>query len=89
MGGALHSSRSISNTVFSPTGAPTAEQPLCEVDPPSMDEVCTASGQMRNYWTPGEDGIPGETDKTCLKSLGPWLHLVISEVWMSETVTSN
>ncbi len=38
---------------------------------------------------PGEDGIPAEVYKTCLDSLGPWLHRVINKVWLCEAVPNN
>ncbi len=38
---------------------------------------------------PGEDGIPAEVYKTCLDSLGPWLHRVITNVWLCEAVPND
>ncbi len=58
-----------------------AENYPCEFDPPTLDEVCTAIRQLRNNRAPGEVGIPAEVYKTCLESLGPWLHRVITKVW--------
>ncbi len=56
------------------------EEFQCEVDLPSLDEVCTAIRQLRNNRAPGEDGTPAEIYKTCLESVGPWLHRIISKV---------
>ncbi len=49
-----------------------------DVDRPTLEEVCTAIRQLRNNRAPGEVGIPAEVYKTCLDSLGPWLHRVIT-----------
>ncbi len=38
---------------------------------------------------PGEDDIPAEVYKMCLDSLDPWLHRVISKVWLCEAAPSN
>ncbi len=77
------------NTAFSPPDTPAAETYPCEVDPPTLDEVCTAIRQLRNNRAPGEDGIPAEVYKTCLDSLGPWLHRVITKAWLCEAVPYN
>ncbi len=53
------------------TGNPAAEDYPCEVDPPTLDKVCTAIRQLRNNRAPAEDGIPAEVYKTFLESLGP------------------
>ncbi len=58
------------NTAFSPLPTSAAETYLCDVDPPTLEEVCTAIRQLRNNKAPGEDGIPAEVYKTCLESLG-------------------
>ncbi len=57
-----------------------------QVNPPSLDEVYTAMRQLRNNRAPGENGTPAKINKTCLDSLGPWLHRVISKGWSTETV---
>ncbi len=77
------------NTAFSPADTPAAENYPCEVDPPTLDEVCTAIRQLRNNRAPGEDGIPAEVNKTCLEFLGPWLHRVITKAWLCEAVPNN
>ncbi len=56
---------------------------------PTVEEVCIIIRQLRNYRAPGEDGIPAEVSKTCLDSLGPWLHLFITKVWLWEAVPNN
>ncbi len=76
-------------TAFSPADTPAAENYPCEVDPPTLDEVCTAIRQLRNNRAPGEDGIPAEVYKTCLESLGPWLHRVITQVWLFDAIPNN
>ncbi len=68
------------NIAFSSPDTPAAENYSCEVDPPTLDEVYTAIRQLRNNRAPGEDGIPAEVYKTCLESLGSWLHRVITKV---------
>ncbi len=77
------------NTAFSPLPSSAAETYSCEVDPPTLEEVCTAVRQLRNNRAPGEDGVPAEVYKTCLDSLGPWQHRVITKVWFCETVPNN
>ncbi len=47
---------------FSPANTPAAENYPCEVDLPTLDEVCTAIRQLRNNRAPGEDGIPAEVN---------------------------
>ncbi len=79
-------SRSNPSHCFSPPGTLAAEAFPCEVDPPTLDEVCTVIRQLHNNRAPGEDGIPAEVYKTCLESLGPWLHRVITNVWICEAV---
>ncbi len=74
---------------FSPLDTPAAENYPYEVGPPTLDEVCTTIRQLRNNRAPGEDGIPVEVYKMCLDSLGPWLHRVITKVWLCETVPNN
>ncbi len=66
------------NTTFSPLPTSAAETYPCDVDPPTLEEVCTVIRQQRNNRVPGEDGIPAEVYKTCLYSLGPWLHRLIT-----------
>ncbi len=68
------------NTAFSQLPTSASETYPCDVDPPTLEEVCTAIRQLRNNRAPGEDGIPAEVYKTCLDSLGPWLHRVITKV---------
>ncbi len=63
-----------------------AENYPCEVDPPILEDVCTA---VRNNRAPEEVGIPTEVYKACLDSLGPWLHRVITKVWLCEAVPKN
>ncbi len=77
------------NTEFSRPDTPTAETYPSEVDPPTLDEVCTATRQLRNNKAPREDGIPAEVNKTCIESLGPWLNRVITNVWLCEAVPNN
>ncbi len=74
------------NTAFSPLPTSASETYPCDVDPPTLEEVCTAIRQQRNNRAPGENGIPAEVYKTCLDSLGPWLHRVITKVWLCEAV---
>ncbi len=76
-------------TPSSRNGIPAAEQYTCEVNSPSMDEVCAAIRQLRSDRARGEDGIPADIYKTCLGSLSPWLHHVISKVWSNETAPGN
>ncbi len=61
----------------------------CDVDPPTMEEVCTAIRQLRNNRAPGEDGIPAVVYKTCVNPVGPWLHRVITKVYFCEAVPNN
>ncbi len=77
------------NTGFSPPDTSAAEKYPCEVDPPTLEEVSTAIRQLRNNRGPGEDGIPAEVNKTFLDSLGPWLHRVITKVWLCEAAPKN
>ncbi len=77
------------NAAFSPPPTSSAETYPCEVDPSTREEVCTAIRQLRNNRSPGEDGIPAEAYKTCLDSLGPWLHRVITKVRLCEAVPNN
>ncbi len=77
------------NTAFSPLPTSASETYPCDVDPPTLEEVCTAIRQLCNNRAPGEDGIPAEVYKTCLDSLGPWLHRVITKVWLCEAVPNN
>ncbi len=77
------------NHAFSPVDTPAAENYPCEVGPPTLDEVCTTIRQLRNNRAPGEDGIPAVVYKTCLESMGPWLHRVITKVWLCEAVPNN
>ncbi len=62
-------------TASSPLPTPAAENYPGAADPPTLEEVCTAIRQLRN-------GIPAEVYKTCLDSLGPMLHRVITKVWL-------
>ncbi len=39
--------------------------------------------------SPGEDGTPAEGYKTCLISLDPCLHGMITNVWLCEAVPNN
>ncbi len=77
------------STAFSPLDTSAAENYPCEVDPPSLDDVCAAVQKLRNNRAPGEDGTPAKVYKACLDFLGPWLHLVITKVWLCETVPNN
>ncbi len=77
------------NTAFSPLPTFAAETYPCEVDPPTLEEVCTAIRQLRKNRAPGDDGISVGVYKTYLDSLGPWLHRVITKVWLCETVPNN
>ncbi len=86
--GASQSRSTPKHCIFT-TGYPAAENYPCEVDPPTLYEVCTAIRQLRNNRTPGEDGIPAEVYKTCLESLGLWLDRVITKVWLCEAVPNN
>ncbi len=79
-------SRSTTKHCIFTTGYPRSENTPLEVDPPTLDEVCTANRQLRNDRAPGEDGIQAEVFKTCRESLGPWLHQVITKVWLCEAV---
>ncbi len=51
--------------------------------------MCTAVQQLRNNRAPGEVGIPTEVYKTCLDSLGPWLHRVTTKVLLCKAVPNN
>ncbi len=77
------------NTAFSLADTPAVENYHCEVDLPTVDKVYTVIRQLRNNRAPGKDGIPLEVYKTCLESLGPWLHRVITKVWLCEAVPIN
>ncbi len=77
------------NTAFSPQPNSAAESHLRDDDPPTLEEVCAAIRQLRNNRAPGEDGISAEGYKTCLDSLGSWLHRVITKVWLCEAVPNN
>ncbi len=77
------------NTAFSPLPPTAAETYPCDVDPPTLEEVCTANRQLRNNRAPGENGIPTEAYQTCLDTLGPWLHRVITKVWLCEAFPNN
>ncbi len=68
---------------------PAEEHCPCEVDWPSLEEVCTAVRQLRNNRAPREDGIPVEIYKVCINSLGSWLHRAFCKVWLSETAPNN
>ncbi len=68
---------------------PQRKKYSCGVDPPSLEEVCTAVRQLRNNRSTGEDGIPAGVYKTCLDLLGPWLHRGITKVWLCEAVPNN
>ncbi len=46
------------NTAFSPLPTSAAETYPCDVEPPTLEEVCTAIRQLRKNKAPGEDGIP-------------------------------
>ena len=65
--------------------SPTEVYP-CRIQAPSVEEVCTVIGQLKNNKAPGEDGIPPEILKDCIGPLGPWLHQVILRAWESETL---
>ncbi len=77
------------NTAFSTPDTSAAEKYPCEVDPLTLEEVCTAIRQLRNNRASGEDGILAEVYMTCLDSLGPSLHRVINKVWLGEAVRNN
>ncbi len=77
------------NAAFSPPDATAVESFLFAIDPPSLEEICTAVRQLRNNRDPGEDGIPAEVYETRLDSLGPWLHRVITKLWMCEAIPNN
>ncbi len=53
------------------------------------DHAMVRSRQLRNNRAPREDGIPAEVNKTCLDSLGSWLHRVFSKVWLCEPVPNT
>ncbi len=61
----------------------------CDVTPVTCEEMCTAIRQLRYNRAPGEDGIPAEVYKTCIDSLGPWLHRMTNTVWLCEAVPNN
>ncbi len=61
------------NTAFSPRPTSTTKTYT-----PTLEEVCIR--QLRNNRAPGEDGIPVEVYKTCLDSLGPCLHGMITSL---------
>ncbi len=77
------------NSAFSPPDASVAENHPCKVDPPSLEEECTAVRQLRYHIASGEDGIPAQVYKTCLNSVGPWLHRVITKIWLCQAVPNN
>ncbi len=77
------------NTAFSPPDTSAAENHPSEVDPPSLEEVCTAVRQLHNHRASGEDDIPAKVYKTCLDSVGPWLYRVITKIWLCEAVPNN
>ncbi len=76
-------------TAFSPPDTSAAENYPCEVDPPTLEEGCTATRQLCSYRAPGEDDIPEKVYKTCFHSLGPWLHRMITKIWLCEAVPNN
>ncbi len=77
------------SAAFSPPDTPGAETYPCEVDPPILEELFNTIRQQRSNNAPGENGIPAKVYKTCLDSLGPWLHRVITKVWLCEAVPNN
>ncbi len=74
------------NSAFSPLRPLRRKPTLVKL---TQEEVCTVTRQLCNNRAPGEDGIPAEVYKTCLDSLGPWLHRVITKVWLCEAVPNN
>ncbi len=70
----------IPNTAFSPSDVAAKDNYPCEDDSPSLEAVCSAARQLRNNRAPGDVGITVEVYKTCLVSLGPWLHRMIAKV---------
>nr|VZI26909.1 unnamed protein product [Spirometra erinaceieuropaei] len=53
--------------------SPTYAVP-CDPPPPSEGEVADAIRKLRNNKASGEDRIPAEIFKSCVDTLGPWLH---------------
>ncbi len=70
------------NTASSPLPTSAADTYPFDVDPATLEEVCTAIRQLRNNRVPEEGGIPPGVYKTCFDSLGQWLHQVITKVWL-------
>jgi hypothetical protein len=53
-------------------------------EPPSLDEVVTAIGGLKNNKAPGLDGLPAELFKTGCDELHAKLHQLIVRVWTEE-----
>ncbi len=68
---------------------PNQTRKLCRLEEHFKELLNHASLLNTALSAPGEDGIPAEVYKTCLDSLGSWLHRVITKVWLCEAIPNN
>lgn len=54
--------------------------------PPALEEVITVLKEMKNYKSPGENGLVAELYKLGGETLQEQLHFIIKEVWNTETM---
>ncbi len=68
---------------------PNQARKLCRWEEHFKELLNHAAPPNTAFSAPGEDGVPAEVYKTCLDSLGPWLHRVITKVWLCEANPTN